>query len=404
MKTRPRLVVLVSAIAALAAGSIAAAASTRSTASHRSHTSTASTASHTSTASHATTTASSCKGVKMTRGQADINRHGTRTRFCLSGTHNWSLVPKAGDSFIGPAILDGGNKREHAFVARAPNVTLGNLTIQHYNNGNGSQDGAIHIEDDSAAKAKASGWHLNNLNVGFNSASGSGSGNGWIFTGGRFHDNRQEGIGGAMGNNVTINSVEIDHNDFTNTTYTKRNWDCGDEAGGVKWVTNNMTIKNSRIHDNACKGLWADLDARNAKIIHNHIYNNWDEGIFIEISSYATITNNTVTGNGKRNYNRDGSKCPWLFAGGITLNSSDHVVVSGNRVSGNCNGITGVQQDRPDGNPGLLEDDSFHDNTVSGPGGKSGVSSDNGADLRNRRIAFAHNTFKNGMTMCAWSC
>ena len=352
--------------------------------------------------SNAVTVAAACHGVKMTRGQPDINAHGPNTTFCLSGTHNWSLTPKAGDRLIGPAILDGGHSREHAIVARAPNVTLARLTIQHYINGD--QDGAIHIDDDDHAKATASGWHLNHLNVGFNSNSGSGTGNGWTFSGGRFHDNHQEGIGGAMGHHVTINGTEIDHNDFTDSSYSKRNWDCGDEAGGVKWVTNYMTIKNSKIHNNACKGIWADLGASYTKLTGNRVYNNWDEGIFIEISSHTTITGNIVSGNGKHNYNREGSHCPWLFAGGITLNSSDHAVIANNTVSGNCNGITGVQQDRPDGNPGLLQDISVHNNTVSGPGGKTGVSEDNGANLNSRNIVFANNTFKSGMSFCGLGC
>src|SRR5438128_7663326 len=56
----------------------------------------------------------SCVGVPMTAGQADINGHGAGTTFCLSGTHNWTLTPKAGDRLIGPAILDGGNTSAHA--------------------------------------------------------------------------------------------------------------------------------------------------------------------------------------------------------------------------------------------------------------------------------------------------
>jgi parallel beta-helix repeat protein len=126
-----------------------------------------------------------------------------------------------------------------------------------------------------------------------------------------------------------------------------------------------MTVTNSSIHDNACKGLWADLNGDGATIINNVVANNWDEGIFIEISSGATITGNTVTGNGHRNYNGGGSGCPWLFGGGITLNSSDHALIRGNQLSGNCNGITGVQQDRPAGHPGLLEDVTV-DGTVNG--------------------------------------
>jgi parallel beta-helix repeat protein len=345
-----------------------------------------------------------CVGTAMTQGQADINAAPANTTFCLSGTHNWTLTPKSGDTLMGPATLDGGSSTNYGIVATAANVTLTNLTIQHYNNGNGSQDGAIHIADDDSVKATASGWHLNNLDVGFNSAAGSGSGNGWVFTGGRYHDNGQEGIGGAMGTNVTINGVEVDHNDFTNTSYTTRNWSCGDEAGGVKWVTNGMTIENSTIDNNACKGVWADLNANGARIINNHISNNWDEGIFIEISSGATITGNTVTGNGFKNYNGSGTGCPWLFGGGITLAASDGATISGNTVTGNCNGITGVQQDRPDGNPGLLENDTISSNTVGGPGGVTGAATDDGANLAAAHISFTGNSIVNGMQFCNLSC
>ena len=125
-----------------------------------------------------------CVGVPMTAGQADINAHGTGTTFCLSGKHNWTLTPKAGDKLVGPAILAGGNTTAHAIVATAPNVTLASLTIQHYNSGNGTQDGAIHIDDSDTMKATASGWRLANLDVGFNSSTGSGTGDNWTFFGG----------------------------------------------------------------------------------------------------------------------------------------------------------------------------------------------------------------------------
>ena len=344
-----------------------------------------------------------CVGVPMTGGQADIKAHGTGTTFCLAGKHNWTLTPKAGDKLIGPATLDGKDSTAHAIVAIAPNVTLASLTIGHYNNGNGTQDGAIHIDDSDTTKAAASRWRLANLNVGFNSAIGSGAGDNWTFFAGRFHDNRQEGIGGAIGNGVTVGNVEIDHNDFTDRTYTRRNWSCGDEGGGFKWVTNNVTVENSRIHDNACKGLWADLNGNNAVVTNNLVYNNWDEGIFIEISSGATVTNNIVTGNGWHNYNGGGSGCPWVFGGGITLASSDHAQIVHNIVSGNCNGVTGNQQDRPDGHPGLLENLNIHDNVITGTG-VTGVDADNGADLTKRSIVFTNNTFGIHMDTCLLHC
>jgi parallel beta-helix repeat protein len=342
---------------------------------------------------------SACVGVGLTRGQADIDASPAGTVFCLSGTHNWTLTPKAGDTLIGPATLDGQNSTTHAIVAATPNVTLTNLTIQHY--ANGDQDAPITVNDNSVA----TGWHLNNLNVGFNSNAGSRIGDGWTFSGGRYHDNGQEGIqGGGRADHVTFDGVEIDHNNFTDTTYTQRNISCGYEAGGMKFVSNNITVENSSIHDNACKGLWTDINANGITITNNRVYDNWDEGIFIEISSNATITGNTVTNNGWHNYNGGGTGCPWLFGGGITLNSSDHVTVSHNTVVGNCNGITGVQQDRPDGRPGLLENFTVDTNTVAGPGGVTGVAEDNGADLTTRQIVFTNNTFTNGAPFCGLAC
>ena len=204
--------------------------------------------------------------------------------------------------------------------------------------------------------------------------------------------------------NDVLDSVEIDHNNFTDDTYTNRNTDCSFEAGGFKWVTGNVTVENSSIHDNACRGLWVDLNAKNATIINNQVYNNWDEGIFIEISSYATITGNTVYNNGWHCYEGAGSGCTWMFGGGIGLLSSDHVEIANNNVHGNFNGIIGIQEDRPDGNPGLLENVSVHDNSIAGPGGKTGVIANNGADLTTRSITFSNNNISNGMTACGLSC
>jgi parallel beta-helix repeat protein len=158
------------------------------------------------------------------------------------------------------------------------------------------------------------------------------------------------------------------------------------------------------VHDNACKGLWTDINSSGTVFTNNRVYNNWDEGIFLEISSNTTVSDNTVYGNGWHNYNGDGSGCPWLFGGGISLNSSDHANIFNNNVYGNCYGITGVQQDRPDGSPGLLEYVSVHDNLVAGPAGVTGAAEDNGANLQGRSITFSKDGFTNGMNFCALSC
>jgi hypothetical protein len=92
-----------------------------------------------------------------------------------------------------------------------------------------------------------------------------------------------------------------------------------------------------------------------------------------------------------------------LWDGGITLASSDHAVVEQNVLTGNCNGITGTQQDRPEGKPGLLEHITVRDNYVSGSG-RTGVAADNGADLTTRDIAFTNNRFGGRTAHCYLRC
>ncbi len=335
--------------------------------------------------------ANTCTGVNMTNGQTDINNNPSGTTFCLSGTHNWTLTPKSGDSFIGPAILDGTHTTQYAILGNGTsNVTLSNLEVRNYY-ANANSLAAI-------AGHGTTNWKFLNLQVHDNGTSGQGGTGAELgafsqVVGGRYYNNRHLGIGGGGGaHDWVINGAEIDHNNFTDDTYTTRDTDCGWEAGGVKYVAYNITIENSKVHDNACKGIWSDINANNNTIINNQVYNNWDEGIFMEISSNGTISGNTVYGNGLKDING----CTWLWSGGITLAASDHFDVHDNIVYGNCNPITGIQQTRTDGNPGLLEFDSFHDNQIyatTATHGITGVVSDNGSDLSTRNITFTNNHY-----------
>ena len=341
-----------------------------------------------------------CIGVPMRSGQGDINSHPGGTTFCLSGVHNWNLHPKSGNRLIGPAVLDGAGSTRFAVEAgSANNVVLSGLEIRNYMPG--YQLGAVQTG------YSTSGWVLRDLRV-HDIGNGSGGvgvnlGPNWHVYGGRFYNNRQEGFTNTYGRGVVIDGAEIDHNNFTNDAHTTANVSCAADAGGYKWVADNVTVKNSRIHDNACVGLWMDINARGAKIVNNRVYNNWAEGIFIEISHSVNITRNVVRGNGFRSF-RGSCRNLWLYGGGITLAASDGVTVTNNTVSGNCNGITGTQENRPDGHPGLLENISVQHNTVAGPGGKLGVGAYPRKSLAGRNITFANNTAKNGMRACGLNC
>lgn len=113
-------------------------------------------------------------------------------------------------------------------------------------------------------------------------------------------------------------------------------------------------------------------------------------GIFHEISYDAVIRNNVATGNGH-------GFADWLWGAGILVAASSGVEVYGNTVTGNADGIAGIQQDRGDGpdGPYVLDDLWIHDNTISVGNGSIGVVEDTGDDgvFTDRNIRFDRNTY-----------
>jgi parallel beta-helix repeat protein len=364
-------------------------------------------------------TPSGCTGIPMTAGQTDINNNPAGTTFCLSGTHNWTLKPKSNTTIIGDdtAVLDGANSTQYAIVGNSgvTNVTLRNIEIRNYTTQN--QHGAVETWQAST------GWVLDDLQVHDNGFYGANIAAGTLVTGGRFYNNHQGGISGGSQDGWTVDGVEIDHNNFTDNTYTTRNVDCGFEAGGMKWVGDNITVKNSKVHDNACKGLWADIGAVNTTLTGNQVYNNWDEGIFFEISTSATITGNTAYGNGFH----DISGCNWGWGGGITTSSSGltqngtgTITISGNTVYDNCNGITLIAQHRTDSGCSstsagycVLKNVTVSGNTITGST-RSGARNTTGAytdatsfgySLTANNLVFGTNTILgSNMNFCKLSC
>ncbi len=214
-----------------------------------------------------------------------------------------------------------------------------------------------------------------------------------IVRGGRVSGSGSLGIGGSGMNQLTIVGVEIDHNGASAN--------CGFEGGGFKGINHGSRFTDNYVHDNHCPGVWYDINAANNVIDHNRVVNNAGEGIFYEISHDSVISGNVVQGNG---FGTNGNSCKWLWGGGITIASSSNVQVYGNNVNGNCNGITGTQQNRADStSQHLLANLSIHDNRVSGAG-KTGVAADNGADLTTRNIVFAKNSYSAGTDPCGFAC
>jgi parallel beta-helix repeat protein len=339
-------------------------------------------------------TCSTTGGVPIGTGddaQRVVDAHRPGTKYTVkAGIHlrNFSVQPKSGDTFCGEpgAVLDGGRTLKTAFSGEATNVTLDSITVQEYNSG--WQGGAIHPD------ATARGWVVRNVSALRNYWAGLMAADGMRILGGHYNDNDQLGISGNAATGIVLDGLDSDPTTFDGPEMARNrrlHADCGYEAGGMKWDMGQVTVRNTHVHDNQCKGLWADGNSHDALIEHNLVENNTDEGILYEISQDAVIRNNVIYGNGFK-----GSG--WYWAGGITVTASFNVEVYGNRLSDNYNGITGIQQDRPDGTPPahLLDDLQVHDNVICATGGShpTGVVADNGANLAARDITLTRNTIQ----------
>jgi parallel beta-helix repeat protein len=324
--------------------------------------------------------------------QSVVNAHAAGTTYLVkTGIHqsNFSVRPKSGDSFCGEpgAVLDGGRSLQTAFSGGATNVTLDSITVRDYNSA--KQGAAIQPE------SHASGWVVRNVSALHNAWAGLLVADGMRILGGRYNDNDQLGIGGNAATGILVDGLDDDPATLDGPELARNHTlhaSCQYEAGGMKWDVGQVTIRNAHVHDNDCRGLWADINAHGAVIEHNLIEHNRAEGIFYEISQDGVIRNNRVYRNG---FGAPG----WYWGGGITVYASFSVEVYGNRLSGNYNGITGIQQDRPDSTPPAHLLDHYHayDNLICATGGgghPTGVVADNGADLATRDITFTGNTIQ----------
>jgi hypothetical protein len=318
-----------------------------------------------------------------------VSAHRVGTTYIVrAGIHlrNFSVQPRSGDRFCGEpgAVLDGGRSLESAFSGRATNVTLDSITVTNYNSGR--QGAAIQPQ------SRASDWVVRNVSALHNAWAGLLVADGMRILGGHYNDNDQLGIGGNAATGIVLDGLDDDPATVDGPELARNHTlhaSCDFEAGGMKWDVGQVTIRNAHVHDNDCRGLWADINARNVLIEHNLVEDNRAEGIFYEIGQDAVVRHNRVYRNGLR-------ASSWYWDGGITVASSFNVEVYGNRLSGNYNGITGTQQDRPDSTPPahLLTGYHVHDNLICATAGEhpTGVGADNGANLAVRDISFIRNT------------
>jgi len=93
---------------------------------------------------------------------------------------------------------------------------------------------------------------------------------------------------------------------------------------------NNNLIKGNVIYNNGWCGIYFEDDPWNNWIINNTVYNNSNEGIFIELGTNNSIIGNIVHHNGLGSINP---------RGGIHISSSNDNSIEGNLIHNNQNGI-----------------------------------------------------------------
>jgi len=112
-----------------------------------------------------------------------------------------------------------------------------------------------------------------------------------------------------------------------------------DGAGGKLISSSGVTFRGNTSYSNNGPGLWADGGDSNLTFDSNVTYDNTRSGIFVELGSGATITNNKVW--------RNGWGYPaWGWGAGILAASSANVTISDNIVAWNADGIGVISQDR----------------------------------------------------------
>jgi len=245
--------------------------------------------------------------------QAAVDANPAGTAFCLRGTYKFAkpVVPKPGQSFVGPAAI----------------VSAGSAMAFDLTNGGGGVSGVSFIDLDM------SGFGVRAIECW----------TGMKVIRGRYHHNDRNAIGCGLDyarGHVLIDGAEIDHNGSED--------DLGQGSGGMKFARlgeDGLTVRNAYIHDNLGNGVWCDVQCIGTFLIESNVVSsNSRKGVHYEksgasdeyisgrvVQGQAIIRGNIVTDNGweGREHAADG---------GISAVSSRNMLIENNITSGNGRG------------------------------------------------------------------
>ena len=313
------------------------------------------------------------------------------TFFFNSGTYtDLSITPLTGDTFIGAAgtVLTSATQAE-AFMSSNPNVTIDNIAITGY---------LPPWPFSTITANETTGWTIENVDVSGSSGEGV-----MLFDGGKLlnsdiYDNavlgvKVNGLAGYPGTPeylTTQGAPVLIENDIISGNNPNDVGNTEDEAGGIKvWSANNVTITDCTISNNVGHGVWFDTCFGGDVVENSLAQNNTMFGIYNEISNGTVIADNDLTGNGLSQSGQN-----WPQGGGIAVETSASVTVSGNVLSGDGNGILTLSDVRTDDNlnwqmVGVV----VEDNSVSMSQGRDGSLWSSTAGGTSANVAWIGNTY-----------
>lgn len=281
--------------------------------------------------------------------QAAVDANPEDTDFCLSGTFTVGAAvrPKSGDTFTGPATMNGNGFVGSGGTSGQQFVEVAHITISGTGGGVGIQAGWDWIITDVDVSGFSQGVRVNTRSVLRDS---------------HLHDNSTYGLSGGPGSDILVEGNEWDDNGGTP--------DGGGSTGGSKIVgtdvnpgTVGLTFRDNYVHDNRGPGIWCDGNCHDVLYEGNRVEDNDSIGIFHEISWNAIIRNNIVNGNGSGS-----NSCH--FHAQIKVNNSKDVEIYGNTVDASVDGENGICLTNTNRNqtspvPQFLQNVSVHNNDVT---------------------------------------
>lgn len=267
---------------------------------------------------------------------------------------------------------------QFAFGGTASDVTLENISVQHY--ANRAQLGAIHGED-------TVGWTIRSVDSSYNHGSGIHLGPGWSVSHSRFTYNGQIGMN-ADGKLRERQPIVVRNSELAQNKQLGYEWTW--EGGAAKFArTVGMVFEHNWVHDNIGPGPWFDIDNVDAVIRSNLVEGNSALGIHYEISYGAQIYWNEVRDNGVDNDD---------YGSGVFISNSSNVEVFENLLYANRNEVFALQDDRGEGEfgPRTVADLYVHDNQMTVSDGQVGLRVRTGEDeyYASRGVRFEDNVYR----------